>query len=257
MCALPLAEHCASFARKGPPVKLLLALVISLCLCFTVSGCDGSSSAPPEPKEEEAAEIEQGLMPYSSVDYCTMDWTLESLEDHFRELGFDDFEENPVEPDDDSYNKNIFEIYVKSGWFTDPWEAGDQLDTDDTIVIYYNEAPPLTVDTCPELAEMIQCADSYLSFAEEYDDRFVSFDAYVSYQLDTFDLDTIIMVSGDNFEENQLHDWTIYIGDRTYGNEVNGSLPVGTRVHVEGQISLRWSEYYDQLYVEGLKLYEI
>lgn len=237
-------------------MRLLAALAISLCFCLSVAGCD-SSSTDASGSEEAAAPVEQGVMPYSSEEYCTMDWTLESIEEHFRELGFDSFEENPVEPGDDDYNRNIYELYVKSFIFSDPWKAGDQLDPDDTIVIYYNESPTLTVDSCPDLARMVECADDYLDFAEEYDGRYVSFDAYVSYQLTTFTNDYIIMVSGENYEENQSHDWTIYIGDRTWDNAVQGSTPVGTRVHVEGRIDLDFSEYYDQLYVEGLKLYPI
>lgn len=237
-------------------MRLLAALAVSLFLCLSVAGCD-SSSADASGSGEAAAPVEQGVMPYSSEEYCTMDWTLESIEEHFRELGFDSFEENPVEPGDDDYDRNIYELYVKSFIFTDPWEAGDQLDPDDTIVIYYNESPTLTVDSCPDLARMVECADDYLGFAEEYDGRYVSFDACVSYQLTTFTNDYIIMVSGENYEENQSHDWTIYIGDRTWDNAVQGSTPVGTTVHVEGRIDLDFSEYYDQLYVEGLKLYPI
>lgn len=187
-----------------------------------------------------------------------MDWTLESIEDHFRELGFSNFEEKPVGPEDDDYDRNIYELYVKKGWiFTDSWEAGDQLDSSDTIVIYYNEQPALTVDSCPDLAHMIECGDDYLAFAEEYDGKYVSFDGYVSYQLTTFTNDNIIMVSGENYAENQSHDWTIYIGDRSWDSAVQGTVPVGTRVHVEGRIDLDYSKYYDQLYVEGMKLYPI
>ena len=237
-------------------MRLLAALAISLFLCLSVAGCDNSSTDVSE-SEGAAASVEQGVMPYSSEEYCTMDWTLESVEEHFRELGFDSFEENPVEPGDDDYNRNIYELHVKSFIFTDPWEAGDQLDPDDTIVIYYNESPTLTVDSCPDLARMVDCADEYLGFAEEYDGKYVSFDAYVSYQLTTFTNDHIIMVSGENYEENQSHDWTIYIGDRAWDSAVQGSTPVGTRVHVEGRIDLDFGEYYDQLYVEGLKLYPV
>lgn len=237
-------------------MRLPAFLAISLCLCLSVAGCD-SSSTDVSGSEEAVAPVEQGVMPYSSEEYCTMDWTLGSIEEHFRELGFESFEENPVEPGDDDYSRNIYDLYVKSFIFTDPWEAGDQLDPDDTIVIYYNESPALTVDSCPDLERMVECADDYLGFAEEYDGRYVSFDAYVSYQLTTFTNDYIIMVSGENYEENQSHDRTIYIGNRTWNNAVQGSTPVGTRVHVEGRIDLDFSEYYDQLYVEGLKLYPI
>lgn len=237
-------------------MRLLAALAISLCLCFSVAGCNDSSADASGP-EEATTSVEQGVMPYSSEEYCTMDWTLESIEDHFRELGFDSFEENPVEPEDDDYDRNIYELYVKSFIFTDPWEAGDQLDTDDTIVIYYNEQPTLTVESCPDLGRMVECADDYLTFAEEYDGKYVAFDAYVSYQLTSFTNDNIIMVSGENYDENQSHDWTIYIGNRTWDNTVQGGTPVGTRVHVEGRVDLDYSKYYDQLYLEGMTLYPI
>lgn len=237
-------------------MRLLAVLVISLCLCASVAGCDGSSSDQSE--QAEPAAVEQEGMPYGSEEYCSMDWTLESIEEHFRSLGFNSFEENPVKPEDDDYDRNIYELYVKNGWFSaDPWEAGEQLDPDDTIVIYYNEQPVLTVDSCPDLAQMIERADDYLGFAEEYDGKYVAFDAYVSYQLTTFANDYIIMVSGEDYEENQSHDWTIYIGDRSWDSVVQGATPVGTKVHVEGRIDLDYSEYYDQLYVEGMKLYPV
>lgn len=238
-------------------MRLFVALALSLCLCLSVAGCDDSSvSESGQDSTEEA--VEQGVMPYSSEEYCSMDWTLEDLENHFRELGFSKFEENPVEPEDDDYDRNIYELYVKSGWFsTDTWEAGDQLNTDDTIKIYFNEYPILTPSSCPELAQMVECSNDYLAFAEKYDGRYVSFDAYVSYQLTTFTNDYIIMVSGENYDENQSHDWTIYVGDRTWNNNVQGATPVGTKVHVEGRIDLDYSKYYDQLYVEGMKLYPI
>ncbi len=238
-------------------MRLFVALALSLCLCLSVAGCDDSSvSESGQDSTEEA--VEQGVMPYSSEEYCSMDWTLEELENHFRELGFSKFEENPVEPEDDDYDRNIYELYVKSGWFsTDTWEAGDQLNTDDTIKIYFNEYPTLTPSSCPELAQMVECSNDYLAFAEKYDGRYVSFDAYVSYQLTTFTNDYIIMVSGENYDENQSHDWTIYVGDRTWNNNVQGATPVGTKVHVEGRIDLDYSKYYDQLYVEGMKLYPI
>lgn len=53
-------------------MRLLAALAISLFLCFSVAGCNGSS-ADASGSEEATTSVEQGVMPYSSEEYCTMD----------------------------------------------------------------------------------------------------------------------------------------------------------------------------------------
>lgn len=237
-------------------MKILIGFLLAIIAVTTVACSSEPSSGSAEVQDGEKPTY---TMERSSEGYCGSDYTLEALEAHFRELGFEKFEEYPVAPDDDNYMNNILELSIQTGFFsTGGWEAGDTFDSDDTIKIYYNESPMLIVDTCPDFAYQLEGSSLYESFASEYDGRYISFDAYVSYQLSSeITLDSIINVSGENYEYNQMNGIDIRIGDRTYGVELNMGLPVGTRVHVEGRIDLDWTEYYDQLYIEGLKLYAI
>ena len=232
-----------------PLVALCLALSSLLC------GCGNYESLEVQPSES-SSNSQSAEMPYSSQAYCEMDWTLESLESHFRELGFHDFEEHPVEPDDDDYNRNIYELYHKSLLFDNSWEAGAQLDSDETIIVFYNEQPTWTLESCPDLASALAGTSDYLEFAEKYDGQYVSFDAYVSYQLTTATLDDIIYVARD-YSSAQADSVSIRVGNGTHGNTVRGATPVGTKVHLEGRVSKRWSEFYKTLYIEGRTLHSI
>lgn len=225
------------------------ALILCTAAMLCMSGCDATSS--------DGGAEGRITMPDASSSYIGSEWTLESLEGHFRDLGFSDFEERPLPPNDDDYMDNIFNVEARSLLFAeDPWDAGDGFDPDTTIVISYNEKPMLTTGNSPELAAMVECADGYDAFAEEYDGYYASFDAVVSFQYSSSTtLSDILMVSGGNYETNQMNDWTIYIGDRSSrGDALDMTLPVGTPVHVEGRIDLDWSRYFDQLYVEGIVL---
>lgn len=206
------------------------------------------------------------VMPYGSDDYCSEEWTLESLVAHLTDHGFTNITTVACDPDDDRYKLNIFEIYIATGLFSDdPWVAGETHKSDAEISIYYNEAPLLTIENCPDLVTVLTSKDmSYLTFANEYDGRYVEFDAYVSYH-DTYDGGTshIISVLGGNYDgvsEIGSPDSSVYssvsirIGDRTWGNDINTSVELGDAVRVSGKIDESWSEYYNELYVETLTL---
>ena len=191
-------------------------------------------------------------MPNSAFDYIESEWTIDSLIKHFEELGFTNIKTYPCDPDDDKYKKNIFEIYIKTGWLTsEPWEKGEAFDADAEIKIYYNEYPLLTVDNCPDLVTVLTSETmSYTAFCNKYDGRYVEFDAYVVEHL-TYDGGTshIIEVAGEN--HNGL---VIRIGDRTWGNNINKSVKVGDHVRVSGRIDASWAKYFKCLYVETLDL---
>ena len=233
----------------------------------TFPGDNDSSNNVPESETTDTSnnntEIENDVvsgkieMPNSSVSYEGDQWTLESLTEHFKELGFTSFENIPCDPDEDNYRSNIFVIEICTGWFSeDPWEAGETFNSDDTIKIYYNEFPLLTIDNCPDLLTMLTSDEmSYMTFANKYDGRYVEFDGYVhSHTTYNAGIDHIINVAGGDYTENGAPGHIIRIGDRTWGNSINESVEEGDPVTVSGKIDASWCEYYKMLYVETLSL---
>ena len=206
------------------------------------------------------------IMPHSASDYIGSEWTIDSLIAHFTELGFKNICAEPCEPSNDDFDINIFELVIEKGWFsTDPWNAGEEFKSDAEITIYYNEYPVLNIDNCPELSTVLTSKiNSYMSFCEKYDGRYVEFDGYVINHL-TYDGGTshIIEVTGGNYDGNIEIDgfnphtyqgMNIRIGDRTWGNEINKSVDVGDHVTVVGKIDASWAEYYECVYIETMEL---
>ena len=184
----------------------------------------------------------------------------------FEEMGFTNIDAIPCEPNDDNYESNIFELYIRTGWFsTEPWEAGDEFESDAEISIYYNEFPVLTIENCPDLATVLTSQDmSYTAFAEKYDGRYVKFNGYVTYHI-TYNagIDHIIMVTGGDYDgslelghidDGYYKGLNIYIGNRTMNSSINKSVEEGDPVIISGMVDADWSEYYENLYVETLCL---
>lgn len=215
--------------------KILLMLSVLLLCCLTA--CGGPSSGKV---------IE---MPNGSEYYIGSEWNVDTLTDHFEELGFKNIKTVACEPDEDKFEKNIFELYIQTGTFsTDPWEAGEKFDAEAEISIYYNESPMLTVDNCPDLVTVLTSEEmDYMTFAEKYDGQYVEFEAIVSSHI-SYDGGTshIIDVMGNRDSKGLV----IRIGDNTWGNSIDESVEEGDEVVVRGKIDLSWCEYYNQLYVE-------
>ncbi len=219
-------------------------------------------------KETDASEktSRRIIMPNSTSDYIGSEWTIDTIIEHFKELGFTNIKTVPCEPDDDNFDINIFEMVIETGWFsTDPWEAGDEFDSDAEITIYYNEFPLLTVENCPDLLTILTSKDmSYITFCNTYDGHYVRFDAYVVDHL-TYDGGTshIIDVTGgdydgitelDAYDSSTFAGLIIRIGDRTWGNSIDESVEIGDHVSVSGKIDASWADYYDCMYVETMSL---
>ena len=227
---------------------------------------DESSDKPESAESKVDTSDEKIIMPKSASDYIGAEWTIDSLTKHFNEMGFTNIRAIPCEPDDDNYDANIFELSIRTGWFsTDPWEAGDEFNSDAEISIYYNEFPLLTVENCPDLVTILTSQDvSYTTFAEEYDGRYIQFDGYVTYHI-TYNagIDHIIQVTGGDYdgstelgnsEDGYYDGLNIRIGDRMMENSINESVEEGDLVTVCGKIDADWSEYYGNLYVETIYL---
>lgn len=258
-------------ARKQNNKIALLFLAILMVLYLIACGSDADStnetssnitSPGSENTKSKTVETSSGkiVMPNSTADYIGSEWTIETITEHFKELGFNNIRAVPCEPNDDNYENNIQEMTIETGLFSDdPWEVGDEFAADAEITIYYNEFPVLTIDNCPDLLKVLSSKKiSYMSFAEEYDERYVKFEAFV-----TNHFNGIIDVTGGDydgsrepghFDEEYYNGLIIRIGDRSWDNNLDKSVKEGQNVTVSGKIDASWSKYYKQLYVEGLSL---
>lgn len=259
-------------------MKKVLVLFLSVALmlgCFAGCGSDNKEKKEEKPKTEvtktetkkkEKRKSDKITMPKSAADYIGAEWTVETLTEHFKELGFKNIRTVPCDPDEDNYRKNIFEIYIETGVFsTDPWEAADEFKSDAEISIYYNEFPCLTVDNCPDLKTVLTTKDmDYMAFCNKYDGRYVEFDAYVvSHMTYMGDTSHIIDVSGGDydgneeisaFDESTYNGLIIRIGDKTLFPSIDKSVEVGDNVIVSGKIDASDADYYDCIYVETRNL---
>lgn len=248
-------------------VAFLIILCLTACESNTENTIDTSNNITGENSETEKGAVAETpsnriVMPNSTSDYIGSEWTIETITEHFKELGFENIRAVPCEPDDDNYEINIREMVIETGLFsTDPWEAGDEFSADAEITIYYNEFPLLTVENCPDLVTILTSKDmDYMSFANKYDGRYVEFEAYVTSHT-TYDGGTshIINVTGGDYDgirelghydEEYYNGLVIRIGNRTMGNSIDESVEEGQNVTVSGKIDVSWCEYYKQLYVE-------
>ena len=158
---------------------------------------------------------EKIVMPYSSVDYCGEDWTLEELTEHLTELGYTNLSAVACDPDDRRYKSNIFEVTIETGLFSaGPWEAGEEFKADAEISIYYNEFPLLTVENCPDLwAVLYNKEASGEDFAIKYDGRYVEFEACIyKNEVASITLDRTITVTGKFDAEGETSGQVIHIG---------------------------------------------
>ena len=256
--------------KKGALVFIttfLVVLFLTACESNTDDTVDTGNNITGENSqiaENEAVENTSNtiVMTNSTSDYIVTEWTIETITEHFKELGFENIRTVPCEPDDDNYEINIREMVIETGLFsTDPWEAGDEFSADAEITIYYNEFPLLTIENCSDLVTILTSKDmDYMSFANKYDGRYVEFEAYVTSHT-TYDGGTshIINVTGGDYDgtselghydEEYYNGLVIRIGDRTMGNSIDESVEEGQNVTVSGKIDASWCEYYEQLYVE-------
>ncbi len=225
-----------------------------------------SNPSKTESKEETKKNSSKIKMPKNSKDYVGSDWTIDSLIQHFKDLGFTNIMTVPCAPSDDKFDNNIFETTISTNRFsTDPWIAGDEFESDAEITIYYNESPKLTIENCPDLLTVLTSKDmSFSSFCTKYDGRYVEFDAYVVEHI-IYDGGTshIIDVAGGDYDQKtnlNAYDPSTYngliirIGDRTWGNNINESVEVGDHVIVRGRIDLSWAEYFKIMYVETMEM---
>ena len=196
-------------------------------------------------------------MPYSSVEYENEEWTAETLIKHFKELGFHNIETTSTPSYFGDYTNEIISVEIETesdSIFTEyaSFDKGDVVNSIDKIRIeYYYTPEALTVDNCPELAEILYGNTNgekmdYMTFANKYDGKYVRFDACICTYL--WEISTVInVVGGDDLSSDG---YIIHIGDRTWGNKIDKSVEEGQRVRVYGKIDASWSEYWKTVYIE-------
>ncbi|MBR5296803.1 MAG: hypothetical protein IKU29_02910 [Parabacteroides sp.] len=206
------------------------------------------------------------VIPYSTSDYIGSEWTIETITAHFKELGFTNICAEPRKPDDDDYKMNIFRMSISTGKKdVKEWNAGDSFAPDAEITIYYNEFPILTIDNCEDLASILTSKDmDYMEFCNQYDGRYVEFEAYVLEHI-IYDGGTshIIDVAGGDYNgQTEISSYKpetysghcIRVGDYIGYDSIDTSVEIGDHVTVSGRISARWAEYYKHVYVETLDM---
>ncbi len=227
-------------------MKQLALVLFTIIMVITISACEGLGNTN---------EIE---IPNNGEYYQHGEWTLESITEHFKELGFTSFEEIPYEPNEKNFRQNVFSVVIDTGWDTESeWDAGSTFDADDTIKIYYNKYPLLTVENCPDLLALLTGNEmDYKTFAEKYDGRYIEFEGYVHQHL-TWLSSHIIDVAYGDYTNNGAPGHVVRVGDQigewgyTFLDE---SVEEGDLVVFTGKVSERWSEYYKQLYVRTINL---
>lgn len=218
-------------------MRKITITIITFCAFLFICSCG----------KDESTTIK---MPYGTKEYIYGDWTKESLEEHFKELGFEDVKASAWPPSDGTYRVNIFEIKIDG---EKSWETDDEFKSNDSVRFKYNDPPTLRIDNNDDFETVLTSEDiDYKDFASKYDGAYVIFDGYVTEHL-VWEGGTshVIEVKG---EEEGL---VINIKDTALTSSSSGidySVEEGTEVHVEGKVSERWSKYYQRITLETLKL---
>lgn len=244
-------------------VRLFIIVFIVLLCCYVacVGGTEGTStSSSNSSKEDTVKKTTDGkvAMPYGSASYCGADWTLESLKAHLIDLGFTNIVEYPEEPWDENCADNIFFVKIRRGWSkVSEWEAGEEFETDEEVIIRYNKAPMLTVENCPDLLTVLTSDEmSYTEFAEKYDGRYVEIDGYISsYISKEWETSRVIEMRYGNQRGENLEGAEVHLGDVNWGSKIDKDIVEGELVHIRGKIDFSDTEFFQRLHVNCI-LYE-
>ena len=197
-----------------------------------------------EKKRKEEAEADLIEMPHSNNFYIGSEWDLESLTNHFKELGFVNIEQNPEKPRDDNYNKYIFEVWADKHIPTkgEAWDEGEKINRNDTIEIYYNEYPLMTIDNSEDLKAFVESDNKdYVEFAHEFDGHYIEIDGYISRKMLYDGVNYIIIANWGN-EPSEKEDYSfgtfnlkkasMFIQD----HEFDETIEEGELIHFIGRI---------------------
>lgn len=199
----------------------------------------------------------QITMPNASY-YYDDGWTLDTLEKHFSELGFEHIQ-RVIVTDTGAFSKfhhfgEICCVGAGDSWMNN-WSQGDVFGSSTPIIIeYYERTPTNTIENCSDLESFMSCEIEYSVFAEMYDDQFIEFDAKV--------VDLVYGITG-KVElvhvsygcDAELKNGQIIILDVELesGNEeeIDNTVVIGDSVHVIAKVDDYYVGYYKSLYASA------
>ena len=205
----------------------------------------------------ETEEVTEIVIPYHDWQY-EQGWILEDLVEHMEGLGFTNIETKSYTPTHD-YEYGVWAIDIDGGFSDDiGFDAGDVFKSTSKVTIrYYDIGGTLTIDNCPELADLISGKETnYWPFVRKYSGKYIELDGFIireshgqfggvfantvgagDYSADGY--------SGITFHVNIEHTW--FVDVLTSEND---------NVKVIGRIDESWSEYWDEFYV-GAAYYQL
>lgn len=157
-------------------------LLVFICCFFLFQCFTGCSSFDDRPSE--------AIMPYSSEEYESEPWTVESLEEHFKSLGFYDIKtkiNKTLHKEDVGIETVEIEIYPSDSWFTEYRRIakGDTYETHREIRIEATTyVSTIDISNNSEFAELVKANedtayDLFEQFLSENEGEFIEFDATV------------------------------------------------------------------------------
>jgi hypothetical protein len=204
-----------------------------------------------------ASDEPQITMPNASY-YYDEGWTLDSLEKHFYELGFENIQMEIV-VDSGEFSKfhhfgEICCVGAGDSWLNN-WSQGDIFGSSTPIIIeYYERTLTNTTENSPDLVMFMNRETEYSMFAEQYNDKFIEFDAKV--------VDLVYGITG-KVElvhvsygcDAELKNGQIVILDveLTSGKdeEIDTTVAIGDSVHVIAKVDDYYVGYYKSLYARA------
>ena len=199
-------------------------------------------------------------MPYSTAEYIEMNWPVEELVAHFKELGFSRIKLDNYETFDENEARitcvNI-EDFFSDSLFTDykKFEKGEDYSTLLEIHISaYSLVPTLTVDNCSDFAEIVtmdsdspEKAERIAAFMKEHNGEYLEFDGTITYWYDgLFWISVSMSVAVEDSDEMNFSWSTRHFSDLCLeGYDINmyheGLITEGMKVHIITKI-----EYTDE-----------
>ncbi len=235
-------------------MRRMITVAVLAFVCISMIACSKTDSS-----DNESHEIQNVKMEKSSEDYLKEQWNSDDLVKHFEEMGFTDVVAEGFAPSNDDniddYKRTIFDISIKNKKKAiNEWNAGDEFPSDSHVSISYNNRPPLTVENCEEMQQILWADDiiKYDDFVEMYDGYAVEFDAQVTLKTNT-GAGTYFTVRGMN-EAGDVVGMNIRIGDRIWNNDIDKSAEEGDIVHVFGLVDKDQSYWFKFINVQAFEM---
>ena len=171
---------------KNEEIKFKISCYSDKISVETISGTLSNNTENTESSTSKASKI---TVTMSEDDFKGMNY--KDAEKKFQEMGFTVFEYKTLETKDiNKPDDTIGAVEIKNWTFgKGDFAVGDTYNADAIVVLWYyicdEPEANLTVDNCPELAEILsnkaEIDDSYSAFAAKYKGRIIEFDGRIDY----------------------------------------------------------------------------